>query len=162
VGPWNTRDDYWAGPGIRQEWGDLPQGKPASQAAYQDGYNGGKDQFGRRVSNPAGIDLADGTFWDGLKLKNNSWVTVTYLWGGTDPAGYVRTPGDTLNVRTGPSSQWPIVGMAGNLAQVRVECAGVGEPVAGSLGTTNAWFRVSPGMYVSAAYVSGGGGAPAC
>ena len=27
--------------------------------------------------NPAGIDLADGTFWDGLKLTTNSWVTVT-------------------------------------------------------------------------------------
>jgi uncharacterized protein YraI len=114
------------------------------------------------VANPAGIDLADGTFWDGLKLKNNAWVTVTYLWAGTNPAGYVRTPGDTLNVRSGPSSQWPIVGIAGNLAQVRVECAGVGEPISGSQGTTNGWYRISAGMYVSAAYVSGGEGAPAC
>jgi hypothetical protein len=162
VGPWNTRDDYWAGPGIRQEWGDLPQGKPASQAAYQDGYNGGKDQFGRRVANPAGIDLADGTFWDGLKLKNNAWVTVTYLWAGVYPAGYVRTPGDSLNVRTAPSGQAPIVGIAGNLAQVRVECVAVGEVISGTQGTTAAWYRVAAGMYVSAAYVSGGGTAAAC
>lgn len=162
VGPWNTRDDYWALPGVRQEWWDLPQGKPASQAAYQDGYNGGRDQFGRKVANPAGIDLADGTFWDGLKLRNNAWVTVTYLWAGSYPAGYVRTPGDTLNVRSGPTSQAPVVGIAGNAAQVRVECVAAGETVAGSQGTTSAWYRVSAGMFVSAAYVSGGGTAPAC
>jgi hypothetical protein len=80
VGPWNTRDDYWNPPSVRQNWKDLPQGTPQAQAAYQNGYNGGKDQFGRRVRNPAGIDLADGTFWDGLGLTNNAWVTVTYLW----------------------------------------------------------------------------------
>jgi hypothetical protein len=162
VGPWNTRDDYWAGPGIRQEWHDLPQGKPASQAAYQDGYNGGRDQFGRRVANPAGIDLADGTFWDGLKLSNNAWVTVTYQWVGANPVGYVRTPGDTLNVRNAPNSQAAIVGLAGNRAQVRVECAVAGEQVGGTQGTTSAWYRLAPGMYVSAAYVSGGGAAPGC
>lgn len=162
VGPWNTRDDYWAGPGVRQEWHDLPQGKPASQAAYQDGYNNGKDQFGRKVANPAGIDLADGTFWDGLQLKNNAWVTVVYQWTGLNPAGFVRTPGDTLNVRTGPNSRSPIVGMAGNHAQVRVECVTAGEQVAGTVGTTNAWYRLAAGMFVSAAFVSGGGNAPVC
>lgn len=162
VGPWNTRDDYWAMPGVRQEWHDLPQGKPASQAAYQDGYNNGRDQFGRKVANPAGIDLADGTFWDGLQLKNNTWVTVTYQWTSAGPAGYVRTPGDTLNVRTAPTSQSPIIGLAGNYAQVRVECVAAGEQVAGTQGTTNAWYRLAAGMFVSAAYVAGGGTAPAC
>lgn len=147
---------------MRQEWLDLPQGVPASQAAYQHGYNDGKDQFGRKVANPAGIDLADGTFWDGLKLKNNAWVTVTYQWTSSLPAGYVRTPGDTLNVRTAPHGQAPIVGIAGNHAQVRVECAVVGEQVAGTQGTTGVWYRLAAGMFVSAAYVSGGGAAPAC
>lgn len=80
VGPWNTKDDYWNPKASRQSWKDLPQGRPEAQAAYQSGYNGGKDQFGRKVSNPAGIDLADGTFLDGLKLTDNAWVTVTYLW----------------------------------------------------------------------------------
>jgi hypothetical protein len=80
VGPWNTRDDYWNPPAIRQNWTDLPQGKPEAQAAHESRYNGGKDQFGRKVTNPAGIDLADGTFWGGLGLTNNAWVTVTYLW----------------------------------------------------------------------------------
>ena len=85
VGPWNTKDDYWNPSSVREMWKDLPQGKPEAQAAYQDGYNGGYDQFGRRPSNPAGIDIADGTFWTDLGMSNNDWVNVTYLWtsGGT-------------------------------------------------------------------------------
>lgn len=80
VGPWNTKDDYWNPSSKRQEWKDLKQGMPEAQAAYQKGYHGGKDQFGRKVANPAGIDLADGTFRNGLGLKDNGWVEVTYLW----------------------------------------------------------------------------------
>jgi hypothetical protein len=34
----------------------------------------------RYVSNPAGIDLADGTFWDDLGMTDNGWVTVEFLW----------------------------------------------------------------------------------
>src|SRR3954452_9023864 len=48
VGPWNTRDDYW-NVEKREQWRDLPPGVPQAQAARQDGYNGGKDQFGRTV-----------------------------------------------------------------------------------------------------------------
>ncbi|MFY0522559.1 hypothetical protein ACN28I_04885 [Archangium gephyra] len=88
VGPWNTKDDYWNPSSVREMWKTLPQGKPEAQAAYQDGFNGGLDQFGRRPSNPAGIDIADGTFWTDLGMSNNGWVNVTYLWtsGGSTPA----------------------------------------------------------------------------
>ncbi|KFE72194.1 hypothetical protein [Hyalangium minutum] len=90
IGPWNTKDDYWNLSSVREMWKDLPQGKPESQAAYENNYNGGLDQFGRRPANPAGIDLADGTFWYDLGMSNNDWVTVTYLWtGSTTPAGLV-------------------------------------------------------------------------
>jgi hypothetical protein len=160
VGPWNTRDDYWNA--SRQEWQDLPTGKPQAQAAYQENYNEGRDQFGRAVANPAGIDLGDGTFWDGLKLTGNAWVTVTYLWTSLGPYGYVRTPGDTLNVRNGTTSDSAIVGLAGHHAQVRVECETVGETVEGSQGTSDVWLRIAPGKYVAKAYVSGVTGAPAC
>ncbi len=81
VGPWNEHDDYWNPPAQRERFTDLPQGKPEAQAAYQDRYNGGRDGFGRAVGNPAGIDLADGTFAD-LGLADNDWVDVTYLWTG--------------------------------------------------------------------------------
>jgi hypothetical protein len=80
VGPWNTHDDYWNPPATRENFQDLPQGMPQAQAAYQNGYKGGNNLKGNPVRNPAGIDLADGTFWDGLGLTDNAWVTVTYLW----------------------------------------------------------------------------------
>ena len=40
------------------------------------------------MANPAGIDLADGTFRDGLEMTDNGYVNVTYLWtgGGGNPA----------------------------------------------------------------------------
>jgi hypothetical protein len=91
VGPWNTKDDYWNASSVREMWKTLPQGKPEAQAAYQENFNGGLDQFGRRPSNPAGIDIADGTFWLDLGMSNNDWVDVTYLWtsGGGTPTGLV-------------------------------------------------------------------------
>jgi hypothetical protein len=79
VGPWNTNDDYWNPSSQREAWNDLPQGMPEAQAAYQNGYNGGKDGFGRRVLNPAGIDLADGTF-GAIAMTDNGFVEVTFLW----------------------------------------------------------------------------------
>jgi Bacterial SH3 domain len=149
VGPWNTRDDYWNPPDVRQMWTDLPQGRPQAQAARQDGYNGGVDQFGRTVRNPAGLDLADGTFWDGLQLTTNAWVTVTYVWTGSGPAGFVRA-GEPLNVRNAPNPDAPVVGLAADLAQVRVACR------------TDGWYRIAPDMWVAAAYVSGVTDAPTC
>jgi hypothetical protein len=162
VGPWNTKDDYWNTSATRQMWQDLPRGKPEAQAAYQDGYNGGRDEFGRTVGNPAGIDLADGTFWDGLRLPDNSWVTVTYLWTGSGPNGFVRTSSTPLNVRSSTSTSASIVGTAADYAQVRVECQVAGETVAGSQGTSNLWFRIAPGKYVARAYVTGVTGATTC
>ncbi|OLF09976.1 hypothetical protein [Actinophytocola xanthii] len=162
VGPWNTRDDYWNPASVRQEWKDLPQGRPEAQAAYENGYNGGKDQFGRTVANPAGIDLADGTFWDGLGLTNNAWVTVTYQWTGTSPAGFVDTASDPLNVRSGTTTSSGVVGMAANYAQVRIECRTTGQSVTGTQGTSSVWYRLAAGKFVAAAYIRGGGSAPTC
>jgi hypothetical protein len=162
VGPWNTKDDYWNPAATRQSWKDLPQGKPEAQAAYENNYNGGRDEFGRDVANPAGIDLADGTFWDGLKLTNNAWVTVTYLWTGSGANGFVRTVADPVNVRSGPNTTSGVVGLAANYAQVRVECQITGESVSGTQGTSNIWFRIATGKYVAKAYVTGVSGATTC
>ncbi|MEU5691496.1 hypothetical protein [Actinosynnema sp. NPDC020468] len=162
VGPWNTKDDYWNPAATRESWKDLPQGRPEAQAAYEDRYNGGKDQYGRVVANPAGVDLADGVFQDGLKLTTNSWVTVTYLWTGSGPAGTVRTASDPLNVRSSASSSGAQVGLAANYAQVRVECQSTGESVTGTQGTSNVWYRIAAGKYVAKAYVAGVSGAGAC
>ncbi|MBX6769839.1 MAG: hypothetical protein IRY90_22240, partial [Actinomadura rubrobrunea] len=165
VGPWNTRDDYWNPSSVRQMWQDLPQGKPEAQAAYQDGYNGGKDEFGRTVANPAGIDLADGTFWDGLRITDNAWVNVTYLWTGTGPQGIVRTNGTPLNVRSSASTSSSVVGLAANYANVVIECHVRGETVTGTYGTSNLWDRIGPGHFVADVYLYTGSDdpvAPSC
>jgi hypothetical protein len=127
VGPWNTTDDYWNPSSTRQSWRDLPQGTPEAQAAYQNGYNGGRDQFGRQVANPAGIDLADGTFWDGLGMTNNGWVNVTYLWtnGGN------------------PNPTWPVVSQGASGERVKtiqylLNHAGASLAVDGQFGSATA------------------------
>jgi hypothetical protein len=153
VGPWNSRDDYWNPSRQRQMWPDLPHGMPQAQAAFRDGHHGGLDQFGRTVLNPAGVDLADGTFWDALGLTTNAWVTIGYLWTGSGPAATVVTPGDMLNVRSGAGTRHPIVGLAADRAQLLVQCRVAGERVTGSQGSSSRWLRIAPGKYVSAAYV---------
>ncbi|GAA2187555.1 hypothetical protein [Micromonospora lupini] len=162
VGPWNTRDDYWNPPAVRENWKNLPQGRPEAQAAYQSGYNGGRDQFGRTVLNPAGIDLADGTFIDGLRLTTNAWVDVAYLWTGGGPRGVV---GDgPLNIRSGPSTSYAVRGLAARFANVPIQCWVTGQSVAGPYRTTTRWNRLATGQYVSHAYISAvyGGAVPVC
>jgi len=80
IGPWNTHDDYWNPLPIRETFKDLPRGKPEAEAARLEGYNNGRDERGRVVITPAGIDLADGTFRNDLALPDNDFVEVEYLW----------------------------------------------------------------------------------
>ena len=165
VGPWNTRDDYWNPSSIRQNWQTLPQGLPEAQAAFQNGFNGGLDQFGRQVLNPAGIDLADGTFLDGLKLLDNGFVTVDYLWTGNPPlTGTITTAsGGPLTVRSGPHVSNAAVGLAGAHTRVNITCQVLGDTVTGTRGTSAHWDRIGPGNYVSDAFVNTGGVlAPPC
>lgn len=98
VGPWNTNDNYWSP--NRENYRDLPVGLPMAQAAYLNGYNGGRDMFGRRILLPNGIDIADGTFWDSLGMTRNDWVQVTFLWLGEDPG-----PGNAVPIEPGPIPQ---------------------------------------------------------
>lgn len=162
VGPWNTTDDYWNPPATRQSWKDLPQGKPEAQAAYQDNYNGGEDQFGRQVANPAGIDLADGTFWDGLKLTDNAWVNVSYLWTGTGSRATLGN--DLLNIRPSASTSGTPLGYVAPYSRVPVQCYAIGTTVTGTYRTSNQWDRLATGQFISHAYVASitGGTVPAC
>jgi hypothetical protein len=152
VGPWNTRDDYWNPSNRRQTWGDLPRGVPEAQAAKTQGYNGGKDQFGRVVKNPAGIDLGDGMFWDALGLRDNAWVTVDYLWTGDSPMATVRVNG-RVNLRNAPRTGAPVIGLAANGAAVPVQCV------------SGAWLRIAAGQFLPASSVpraQWSGRLPAC
>lgn len=166
VGPWNIHDDYWNPPSVRQRWTDLSQGMPEAEAAYYDGYNDGKDGSGREVLNPAGIDLADGTFWDAVGLRDNAWVDVTYLWTGRYPAtGVVRTARTPLRLRAGPSTSTDEVGMAGRFARVPIYCQTRGETVDGYYGESDLWNKVGPDMFLPDAYTRTGSSglvAPRC
>jgi hypothetical protein len=158
VGPWNTIDDYWS---TTRHWAkSLRHGLPEAQAAYYGGYNHGKDQFGRTVKNPAGIDLADGTFANGLRLNRNAWVDVTFLWQGSARTGTVDTRRGQLTVRTGPGTGYRATGLAANLARVRLLCHARGTMVNGSRGTTNLWYKVGRTNWVSDAYLITGTGRP--
>lgn len=79
VGPWNTEDNYWARRENRTDWRDLPRCKPEAEAAYFDNYNRGRDELGREVTNPAGIDLtlaAAERLGVKRKLKRNGIIKV--------------------------------------------------------------------------------------
>ena len=89
VGPWNTIDNYWNSRRryeSMQRWKDLPhlpRCKPWAEAADRNGYNHGKDQFGRKVLNPAGVDLTPRVASRlGLRKYENAWVTVRFPWVG--------------------------------------------------------------------------------
>ncbi|MEU0531534.1 hypothetical protein [Amycolatopsis tolypomycina] len=160
VGPWNEQDDYWNPSSVRTKFKDLPQGQPEAYAAYYNGYNGGKSGLGYKVQNPAGIDLADGVFWDGLGMSDNGNVNVTYLWTGSGPTGVVSTAGDPMNVRASASTTAAIKGLAANYARVNIECYVEGDTVTGKFGTSNIWDRIGPGHYVSDTYLQTGSDKP--
>jgi hypothetical protein len=146
VGPWNTRDDFWSP--SRTEFPALPQGVPEAQAAFQDGFNGGKDSRGRKVTNPAGMDLADGVFWDGLGLTGSTWVDVTLLWTGVE--GVTGTVTATVELRAGPSPSAAVVGLAAAASRVPVLCRSAG------------WDRLAADEYVAAGSVTGADDSPEC
>src|SRR5262249_23080332 len=87
LGPWNIRDNYWD-PG-RELFADLARWTPQAQAAFFNNHNLGRDQFGRFITLPTALDIADGTFWDDLGMTVNDWVEVTFNW------------------MDGPSPPWP-------------------------------------------------------
>lgn len=163
VGPWNITDDHWNDD--RESWRDLDRGRPQAQAAYTESHNSGLDGFGRRVQNPAGIDLADGAFNQGLQLPTNGWVQVDYLWTAEYRARAeiaTASQSDPVIVREGPGTEHDTVGLAAHKANVDVACQTTGDEATGPSGTTDAWYRVGDGHYVPAAFADGGSEAPEC
>jgi flagellar biosynthesis regulator FlaF len=87
VGPWNIYDNYWNSRRAYErmnKWDDLrhlPRCTPWAQAAYFRNYNHGRDQYGRKVTNPAGVDLTPRVARAlGLKKYQNAWIYVRYPW----------------------------------------------------------------------------------
>jgi flagellar biosynthesis regulator FlaF len=87
VGPWNIYDNYWSSRRSYEKmnrWDHLRHLRrctPWAQAAYFRNYNRGKDQYGRRVTNPAGVDLTPRVARAlGLRKYQNAWIYVRYPW----------------------------------------------------------------------------------
>lgn len=79
VGPWNEDDNYWdsaSGSNPRRLFTDLPLGFNESYYAYVYNYNNGKDQFGRTVTNSAGVDLSPAVAQQLGLGSNNGWVNI--------------------------------------------------------------------------------------
>ncbi|WP_046495172.1 hypothetical protein [Streptomyces odonnellii] len=153
VGPWNTRDDYWNPSSVRESFKDLPQGKPEAQAAYENGYNGGLDGSGRRVLNPAGIDLADGTFAN-VGLRDNGWVTVTYLWTGPQTGKSFPTWGTDVRIRQQATTASPEVARLAGPTQVNVRCQVHGQRITVDGITNDAWsYLPDYGGYITNIYI---------
>jgi hypothetical protein len=168
IGPWNTDDDYWNAAPPRKNFADVPQGTPEAQAAYANHYHDGEDGFGRSVKNPAGIDVADGTF-HALGLDDNSYVTVDYLWtgrAGEAPGdvhlGTADSPQAPVTVRSTPSNGGTDQGLVADDAQVDVQCHVAGDSVTGSHGASTDWLRIDTDRYVPAAWVATSTPPPAC
>ncbi len=85
VGPWNERDNYWQPPKIRDRWSSLKRCVPEAAAAYFWNFHRGRDEFGRKVTNPAGFDMtmavAKRLDIDGqLRRKGKLRVYVHFPW----------------------------------------------------------------------------------
>ncbi|MGI5120241.1 hypothetical protein ACQEU5_12000 [Marinactinospora thermotolerans] len=152
VGPWNVKDDHWNA--RREMWTDLPRGKPQAQAAYEESYNGGVDGFARDVLDPAGIDLADGTFQEVLGAERGGWVDVDYLWTGriSHPVHLGAENGGTVELRSQPRSGARQVGSAASGVVVDVACRVHGDEMSGPRGTEDEWYRLAAGEYVPAVF----------
>ncbi len=116
VGPWNTRDDFWNED--RETFPELPRWMSQAEAAFFQGYNGGRDGSGRYVTYPSSVDLADGTFLDDLGLADSDWVDVTFLWLSAPsppprPTPRVTArPAPTTTTPTAPSGASGVTGAA--------------------------------------------------
>lgn len=79
IGPWNRDDAWWESGAGRGSFPDLPRWVPEVWAAFENGYNGGRDANGRFVTFPSMIDLSDGVYND-LGLQQADWVDATLTW----------------------------------------------------------------------------------
>ncbi|MFC8436089.1 SH3 domain-containing protein [Streptomyces sp. NPDC057253] len=62
---------------------------------------------------------------------------------------YDTAPGQRLNVRRGPGTQYSIVRVLPEGAKVAIYCQTPGETVTGYYGTSNIWDNIANGEFVS-------------
>jgi uncharacterized protein YraI len=87
-------------------------------------------------------------------VENDESKTVTTAVAATAAVHYYSVaPGYRLNVRRGPGTQYGIVRVLPEGAQVAIYCQTPGTSVAGPYGTSNIWDNIANGEFVSDAYV---------
>jgi uncharacterized protein YraI len=69
---------------------------------------------------------------------------------------YSVAPGQRVNVRSGPGTDYTVVRVLPEGAKVPIHCQSPGTTVTGPYGTTNIWDNIDNGQYVSDAYVQTG------
>ncbi|MFD8717853.1 SH3 domain-containing protein [Streptomyces sp. NPDC059629] len=69
---------------------------------------------------------------------------------------YAVAPGVSLNVRSGPGTNYGITRTLTTGARVPIFCQTPGTTVSGYYGTSNIWDNIDNGEYVSDAYVNTG------
>ncbi|MGC5565236.1 SH3 domain-containing protein [Streptomyces sp. FR-108] len=69
---------------------------------------------------------------------------------------YSIAPGYTLNVRSGPGTQYRLIRTLAPGSRVPIFCQRPGETISGPYGTTKIWDNIEVGEYVSDAYVHTG------
>ncbi|MFJ9040843.1 SH3 domain-containing protein [Streptomyces sp. NPDC102406] len=74
----------------------------------------------------------------------------------TASASYPVAPGYSVNVRSGPGTQYRVVRVLPQGARVTITCQKAGQSVAGPYGTTRIWDNIGVGEYISDAYVKTG------
>ncbi|WP_433382294.1 sporangiospore maturation cell wall hydrolase GsmA [Actinoplanes sp. CA-142083] len=109
------------------------------------------------------------TQWD--RLSNGSYVSHGYVRtsatlplcattskpkaaaAATYKIGTVRSADGVVNIRSGPSTAYPVKRSVASGATVQGVCGVVGSMVSGTVRSTTQWNRLSDGSYISHAYV---------
>ncbi|MEV5972852.1 SH3 domain-containing protein [Streptomyces sp. NPDC051921] len=88
-----------------------------------------------------------------MSTENETLESVTTA---TEVASYPVAPGYRVNVRSGPSTKYPVVRTLALGAWVSIYCQTPGERISGPYGTTDIWDNIGSGQFVSDAYVNTG------
>jgi len=114
--------------------------------------------------------LTDGTYvsdaWvrraQGVPLPECAPATAQAAHAAPATAGAVASGSIPLKTRGGPGRTAALLGALPNGTALSITCQQRGEPVTGTMRTTDQWDRLDSGAFVSDAYVNRGATPPAC
>ncbi|MGW1892004.1 SH3 domain-containing protein [Streptomyces sp. NPDC002004] len=69
---------------------------------------------------------------------------------------YPIAPGCTVNVRSGPGTNYRLIRVLPEGSRVAIFCQRPGETISGPYGTTKIWDNIANGEYISDAFVKTG------